>query len=45
MIMPLKIKIHDGMIESDSAFGLPLLLRNISQNIKYARHSVPFTDK
>lgn len=43
--MPLNKNMHDGIIESDNAFILPCLFQQIIQNIKYARHNMPFMDK
>ena len=36
---------HVGNTESDSAFNLPFCFRQITQNIRYVRHSAPFTER
>ena len=44
-INPLKRNIAAGIIESDNAFNLPFLFRQITQNIRYNRHKTPFAVK
>lgn len=43
--IPLKRNITVGIMESDKAFNLPFLFQQITQNIRYSKHKMPFTVK